>query len=380
MSEKVICKHCVYDSETPGVSFDDNGVCNYCKMNDEIQAQYQTGRPEGLAKFQEIVDEIKRNGKNKKYDCVIGVSGGADSSYLLVKAKEYGLRPLAVHYDNTWNSTIATENITNVLKKLNIDLFTHVVDNKEIDDIYRSFMKSGVPEIDSATDIGLAATLYRAAAKFGVKYVIEGHSYKTEGIAPLGWAYTDGKYIAGIQKKFGTMKIKTFPNMSFFNFIRWTAFMRIRKIRPLWYINYQKEEAKAFLAKEYDWKWYGGHHLENRFNAFGHSYYLPNKFKMDQRKNGYSAHVRSGQMTRDEALKLLTEPPYLEPELLDYLKKRLGFSEQEFADIINGPNKSYKDYKTYKKRFERLRPLFWILYRAKLVPHSFYIKYCHKQK
>ncbi|OJJ19317.1 LPS biosynthesis protein [marine bacterium AO1-C] len=374
------CSRCIYDETIPAIHFDEEGVCNYCRMIEQLEEEYKTGTPEGEQTFFEIVEKIKKAGKNKKYDCVIGVSGGTDSSYMVHKAVEWGLRPLAVHYDNTWNTAIATENIRKVLGKLNIDLYTHVVDNKEADDIFRSFFRANVPDLDCPTDIALAEVLYRAANKYGVKYILEGHSFKTEGVSPLSNSYIDGQYVKTVQKLYGSHKIKTFPNMDFNAFMKWTIFKRIRKIRPLWYIKYSKEEARAMLEKEYGWEYYGGHHLENRMTAIHHSFYNPRKFQVDQRNNSLSAAVRLGIKTRQEALEEYAKYPTIEPELVDYFKKRLNIPEEEFNAIMNGDKKSYKDYKTYKKRFEKLRPLFYILAQSSLVPKSFYIKYCSKSE
>jgi N-acetyl sugar amidotransferase len=374
-----ICSRCIYDSSVPNISFDAAGVCSYCHQIETMEAEYPTGA-EGERRLRQLAEEMKANGKGKKYDAVIGVSGGCDSSYLVHQmVTVYGLRLLAVHFDNTWNSTIATENIHRVTEKLGVDLFTIVVDNKEYDDIYRSFLKSGVKDIDSPTDIGLATTLYKAAEKFGVKYMIEGHSFRTEGIAPLGWVYMDGKYIETIQKRFGTVKLKTFPNLWLKDFLKWMVFGRIKKIRPLYYMDYDKEAAKAMLAETYGWQWYGGHHLENRFTAFVHSYFFPRRWNIDFRIAGYSAYCRNGWMTREEGLQLMREAPHIEPDLVDFVKKRLGYSDAEFEALMNLPRKSYKDYRTYKQTFERMRPFFWLMYKLDLVPKSFYMKFTVKQ-
>ncbi|HRG98816.1 MAG TPA: N-acetyl sugar amidotransferase [Polyangiaceae bacterium] len=373
-----ICTRCIFDTRVGAISFDEEGVCNYCRLMEQLERDYATGTPEGERRFQLIVDEIKAAGKGKKYDCVVGVSGGTDSSYMLYIAIKYGLRPLAVHYDNTWNSAIATENIRKVTKKLNVDLSTHVVDNKEVDDIFKSFFLAGVPELDGPTDIALAEVLYRAAAKYGVKYVLEGHSFKAEGVSPLSACYIDGKYISSVHQRFGKRKMKTFPNMNLPTFLKWIMAYRIQKIRPLWYLPYSKEEAREFLAKEYGWQYYGGHHLENRMTAFHHAYYNPKKFGIDTRNNSLSASVRSGQITREEALKTYSEPGYIEPELLEYFLKRLEFDRDEFERIMAQPAKCYRDYPTNKQTFERMRPLFYVLAKASLVPMSFYIKYCSK--
>jgi N-acetyl sugar amidotransferase len=373
------CTRCVYDQYVPKITFDEQGVCNYCKMIDSVDAIYKAGTMEAAIEFEKIVSEIKEAGKNNKYDVIIGVSGGTDSSYMVYKAIQLGLRPLAVHYDNTWNSSIATENIRKVLQKLNVDLYTYVVDNKEMDDIFKSFLAANVPDLDSPTDLALAEVLYRAASKYNVKYIFEGHSYKTEGISPLGYNYIDGQYIKSVHKQFGTMKMKTFPNMNFFSFMKWIAVKKIKKIRPLWYIDYNKEEARAFLEKEFDWKYYGGHHLENRMTAFYHSYYNPVKYEVDQRNNSLSAMVRSGHMERNAAISEYVQPPHIEDELLAYFLKRMKMSETELDSIVKGPKKTYKDYHTYKQRFEKLRPFFYVLAKANLVPMSFYLKYCFPQ-
>lgn len=376
--KKLICTRCIYDDAVPNISFDGEGVCNYCRQIDALEVEYPTGL-EGEARMQKLVDEMKAAGRGKKYDAIIGVSGGCDSSYLVHQMKEaYGLRLLAAHFDNTWNSTIATENIHNVLDKLGVDLFTIVVDNKEYDDIYRSFFKAGVKDLETPTDIGLATTLYKAAEKFGIKYMIEGHSFRTEGVAPLGWIYMDGKYIESVHKQFGQLPMKSFPNLWLRDQIKWMLFGGIKKIRPLYYMDYDKEAAKKLLTEKYGWQWYGGHHLENRFTAFYHSYFLPTRWDVDFRIAGYSAYCRNGWMSRDQALSLMQEPPHAEEGLLDFVKKRLGFSEEEFDQLMIMPKKTYKDYVTYKKTFERMRPFFWLMYKLDLIPKSFYIKYTVK--
>jgi len=372
-----ICSRCIYDERTPAITFDEEGVCNYCKTFDSLLEEYQTGKPEGEKRMNEIIEEIKKNGKGKKYDCVIGVSGGTDSSFMVYWAVQKGLRPLAVHYDNTWNTSIATENIRKVLGKLKVDLYTHVCDNKEADDIFKAFFVAGVPEIEASTDLALAETMYRAAAKYKVKYVLEGHSFIAEGITPLGKNYFDGKYIKNIHKKYGKLPLKTYPLMTFRNLIKWTTIYRIKKIRPLWYIEYNKEDARVFLENMFGWQYYGGHHLENRMTSFFQSIYCPDKFNIDYRNNSLSALVRAGKMKREQAIYEYYETsPYIEPELLNYFKKRLVLSDEEYNTIMKSPPRYWYEFPTYKKRFERLRPLFYLLMKANLIPRSFYMKYC----
>jgi len=368
------CRRCLYDASVPDLNLDGNGICNYCRMHDQLEVQYPQG-PEGERRLREIVDEVKRAGRRKPYDVIVGISGGCDSSYMLHMAKELGLRPLAVHFDNTWDSTVAVENIENLLSRLDVDLFTYVVDNEEYDDIYRSFLQAGVRDIECPTDIGLAATLNRACDKYGIKYIFEGHSFRTEGFCPVGWLYMDGRYIRSVQKTYGTRPLKTYPNMPMRSMLRWMALSGIKKLRPLYYLDYHKEDAKAMLTSELGWRWYGGHHLENRFTAFYWTYFMPIRFGIDGRLLGYSALVRSGQLDRDEALELINEPVSYDPDLLALVKKRLGFTDEQFEALMSQPIRTYREFATYKKAFERMRPIFWLLAKGERIPRSFYMRY-----
>lgn len=373
-SQVRVCQRCVYDQNVPGITFDAYGICNYCAVHDELDRQYPVG-PAGDAMLRQIAERIHRDGLGKDFDCVVGVSGGCDSSYMLVKMVELGLRPLAVHFDNTWNSPVATQNIYNVLDKLGVELFTYVVNNREYDDLYRAFLLSGVKDIDAPTDIGLTTVLYQAAEKHGVRYIMEGHSFRTEGIAPLGWIYMDGRYIASVHRQFGTRPMDTFPNLWLKDFLRWATVRNIKRIRPLYYIDYHKDSAKALLSRDYGWEWYGGHHLENRFTAFFHTYFLPRRYGIDARALGHAALVRSGQLSREDALRALAEPIAVDPQILALVKKRLSLTDAEYEALMDAPHRHYSDYPTYKATFERMRPLFWLLYRADRVPKSFYMKF-----
>lgn len=370
-----ICSRCIYDTKVPNITFDHEGVCNYCRQIEELEALYPNDE-KGEQELLRLVNEMKAAGKGKKYDALIGVSGGCDSSYLMhLMTKKYGLRLLAVHFDNTWNSTIATENIHCVTDKLGIDLYTHVVDAKEFDDLVLSFLKAGVRDIECPTDIGLATTMNMAAEKYGIKYKIDGHSFRTEGSAPMGWIYMDAKYIQSVHKQYGKVPMKTFPNLWLSKQLKWMLFNQIKSVRPLYYMQYDKEGAKEMLQRDYGWTWYGGHHLENRTAAFFHSYFFPKRWKSDFRIAGYSAYCRDGRMTREEALALMQEEPHIEEGLLTYYKKRLNLSEDEFQHLMTQPKKYYTDFKTYKKTFEKMRPFFYLMAKSGLIPWSFYIKY-----
>jgi hypothetical protein len=376
MPEVTLCSRCIYSSQITGISFDINGVCNFCRQIDVLSLKFGTGLPAGELAWNNIVKEIKRAGRKRKYDCVIGVSGGTDSSYLLLLAKRYGLRPLAVHYDNTWNSAQAAMNIRRVTTTFDIDLWTYVVNNSEVDDIKKSFLLAGVREFDADTDIGYVQVLRSTAAKYKVSYILEGHSFIAEGLSPAGDNYLDGGYVHDVHKRFGKLKPKTFPNLTFFRFLKWTLLFRQKFIRPLWYLSYSKEAAKEDLISTTGWKDYGGHHLENRASAFAHKIYLPQRFGIDYRFLTLAAKVRAGLLTRQDALRAWNIPLGDDLELRKYVCARLGISEIELRDIMALPTRTWRDFKTYKRRFEILRPLFFVLAKKKRVPQSFYEKYC----
>lgn len=374
------CTRCMCDERIPGIRFDSRGECSFCKVHNDLEAQYPIGA-EGDRRLEAMVKEIKEAGRGKPYDLIIGVSGGCDSTYMIYRAKEYGLRPLAVHFDNTWNSAIATQNIYNALKKLDVELFTIVVNNEEYDEMLRSFLHCGTPDIDCPTDIGLAATLFMAAEKFGIQYQWEGHSFRTEGTQPLSYVYMDQRYINSVLTQHGRRKpvsYETYPTLWLGQQLKWMLVSKIRKLRPLYYMDYHKEQAKKFLIKELGWKWYGGHHLENRYTAFLHSYYYPQRYGRDIRVIADSARVRSGQLSREDGLRLIAEPLHPDPQTVEMVKKRLDVSDADLARIIAAPKKTYRDYRTYKETFERMRPFFWAMMKLNRVSASFYIKYTAK--
>ncbi|MGE3193447.1 MAG: HisA/HisF-related TIM barrel protein [Microbacteriaceae bacterium] len=372
-----MCSRCIITSDVPRSGLDDSDVCYYCGLHDSLDAQYPIG-PESRAALEAFAERIKREARanGSAYDCILGVSGGTDSSFLAHTLVQLGVKPLAVHFDNTWNSPTATANIYAVLDKLGIDLETYVVDNTEYDDIYRSFMLAGVKDIEAPTDIGFMGVLYRAAEKHKIKHIVEGHSFRTEGISPMGWLYMDGGYINDVHRRYGRVPTRTFPNMAFGDFLRWSTWNAIERTRPLYWMDYQKEDAKRFLAETYGWKWYGGHHLENRFTAFYHTYFLPKRWGINFRQIELSALVRSGQLDREAAIENFLAPRQGDADIIGLVKKRLEFDDDEFDAVMQLPHRTYREFRTYKKRFERLRPLFWILWKLNRVPKSFYEKFC----
>ncbi|MBC2704239.1 MAG: N-acetyl sugar amidotransferase [Desulfobacula sp.] len=375
-AEITVCKRCIYDSRIPRISFDNEGICDYCRQYDQMMEEYPIGQ-EGEKIIAQEVEQAKDDGRGKPYDIVIGVSGGADSSYMLHLAKKkYGLRVLAAHFDNTYNSRIAVENIDAVLDKLEIDLYTHVVDNIQFQRIYKSFFKASVPEIDTPTDLALATVLYDAAEKYGIKHIWEGHSFRTEGISPAGWFYMDAMYIKRIHEKYGDGNLGNLPVLWLDKWIKWITEDKIKKFRPLYYLDYNKEENKKMLAERYDWQWYGGHHMENRTAYFVNNYYLPNKFGIDLRYSEFSALIRAGMMQRDEALKKIKEKKVFDNDILEEIKKRCEISDFEWNEIMEKPPSHYTEHETYKKTFEEREAFFYKLYQEGYVTKSFYYKFC----
>lgn len=370
------CTRCLYDSTIPGITFDAAGVCSYCQQHDELLIEHPGGEA-GWRALEEIAHGIRRAGRGKPYDVVVGVSGGCDSSYLLHITKErLGLRPLAVHFNNGWNAPVGEQNLKRVVEGLDVDLWEYKVDEDEYNEIVRAFFLAGLPDIEAPADIALAATLYRAAERHGIKHIFDGHSFRTEGMSPLGWLYMDSRYIDSVRRKHGRRgRLPTYPHMHLTTQLRWYVLRRIKKVRPLWHVEHNKEEVKRFLADAYSWQWYGGHHLENRLTAWYHSYWMPRRWGIDQRKNGFSALIRSGQMTREEGLLRLSEDPPMEDGLTEMVCERFGFSPSRMRALLEMEKHTYHEWPTYKQTFERLRPLIGMLARRDLVPMSFYLKY-----
>ena len=366
-----ICSRCVYDTHIPGISFDAQGICNYCHVQEKMERDYPTSDRQ----LDEIVNEIKKSGMGKQYDCVIGVSGGCDSSYLMWKLKEKGLRLLAAHWDNNWNTKTAEENMRKMVKKLNMDFIKIGIGREEYDNLCRSFLKASTADADIPNDIALTTVLYEVADVFNVGYIINGHSFRTEGFTPLGWTYMDGKYIESVHNKFGSVPLKRFPNLVMDRWLNWMTKDKIKRVRALYYIDYQKQKAKEELNEKFGWEWYGGHHAENRYSKFVGNYLWIKKFGIDLRYVEYSALVRSGQMTREEALDKIKKSPTIEEDIIEEVKKRLGLTDEEFEDIMKQPIKTYHDYETYHSYFKKNKAMFKAMMDKNLIPETFYVKY-----
>lgn len=328
-------------------------------------ADYPRGE-KGMADWNKLVAEMKKAGKDKRYDCLIGVSGGVDSSYLLHLATEYGLRPLAVNLDNGFNSEIAVQNIYKVTQKLGIDLETYVINYEEIKDLLKAYMNAGMPWADAPTDRAIKATMYKIAGKEDIKYVIRGNDFRSEGKQPKEWTYTDDRQLGYIHRRFGSgIRLKTYPRLSLIRQIYCGLIQGIKDIRPFYFLPYQKQTAKDLLMREYDWRDYGGHHHENLFTKFVMAYWLPVKFGIDKRVINLSAQVLSGAISRETAITLLDSPSATEEELKklrEYVLKKLDITEETFVDYLKKENKSFKSYPSnYDFLFSNIHYFGWLL-------------------
>jgi N-acetyl sugar amidotransferase len=374
-SANKICTRCLIDDAVAGIEFDVNGECTFCKIHDDLEKKYPLNEKTKNI-LNTLIETIKSKGKNKKYDCIVGISGGRDSTYTLYSAIKLGLRPLAVHFDNGWNSENAVRNIENLCKYLNVDLYTHVANWEEFKDLQKSFLKASVPDAEVPTDWVIFSVLFEQASKHNVKYIIHGHSFRTEGTTPLTWTYMDGKYINSVQNKFGKLKLKSFPIMNLSQYLYYSFFKRIKQVRLLYYLPYNEEHILNMLKEEVGWINYGGKHHESMYTGFFQSYILTRKFNIDKRKLHYSALIRSGQISKIDAMESLKKDPYTGgEETLNYCLKKLDFSEEEFNKIMNLTIKSFQDYDSYYNLIKRLeKPIKWGT-NLGLIPETVYRKY-----
>lgn len=362
-----ICKRCVLDDSVPDIEFNEEGECNYCELHDKLSEAFPNGE-RGKMILDEMFEEIKIDGEGKEYDCVVGISGGVDSTYLIHLAKSYGLRPLAVHVDNGWNSEISVSNIKNSIEKLSVDLYTYVIDWNEMKDILKSFMRASYPWADGPTDVALISALYKVAKENGVKNILVGNNFRTEGRQPSEWTHVDGRIIKHIQKKYGTIKkLKSYPNLSNLDLFNYEILSGIKMVKPLYYLDYDKEKTKKFISKEYGWEDYGGHHHESIFTRYIIGSWLPEKFGIDKRKITFSAQVRSGLRDRDQALEELKEFAYDKKKIeLDkkYIIEKLGFSKDEYEEILKSKNSSFKDFPSYYGLYENIGKYLKFVYKV----------------
>lgn len=359
MSDITVCNNCVMDTTDSKIVFDENGVCDHCiDFETNVKPNWHTDE-RGDAELQAIIEKIKLDGKDRDFDCIIGMSGGADSSYLLhIAVKKYGLRPLVFHVDGGWNSDIAVNNINVMIDKLGLDLYTEVINWEEMKAFQLAYIRAGVPNIDVPQDHAFIATLYNFAAKHKIKYILNGGNISTEVVRnPLEWLYygTDMRQIAAIRKQFCDNPLKTYPFSSVLRHKLYLRYIqRIQVVKPLNYFPYIKDEAMQELADVYGWQPYPQKHFESRFTKFYEGYWLPKKFGYDTRKVQYSSLILTGQMTREDALEKLKHPAIPDEEAkhdFEYIATKLGITVDELQRYFDQPNKTYKDYPNQESMF-----------------------------
>lgn len=371
------CKRCVFDHTVPNLKISENGDCQYCKIHDEMEKEYPKSLQDEKKIF-EIAKIIKNKSKNKKYNCVIGISGGRDSSYLLYFVKKkLNLKPLAVHYDNGFDSDTSVTNILEVCKNLDVDLETVVEDWDSFKKITRSFFLAGVSDPDTPTDIGIFKSMYKVAYREKIPYVFNGHSFRTEGVEPLDWTYMDGKYVKDIHSKFGDGNIDKFNNFTIYDLLKFNIFGRIKTILPLNYISYNYKHVEEVLEKELGWRYYGGHHHESLLTKFVVSVYLPNKFNIDRRRTSLAAMVRSNKISRKEAMNILKEKPKVEneEELVNYILEKLEISPEQYNQILKKKNVNFRDFNSYYNFFKYFNKPAYYAYKLGFIPKLLYLRY-----
>ena len=333
------------------IQFDDQGICNYYYEYLKAESESCLRGEAGKLKLAEIATQIKTSGKGNKYDCIIGLSGGADSTYLALLAKQLGLRPLLVHFDYGWNTELAVQNIENATKLLGFDLYTYVMDWPEFKELQRSYFKASVLDLDVPADHMIFGALFKTASTFNVKYLLSGNNVWTEHTLPKKWNYNkfDLINLKDIHRSFSTVPLKKLPALGVWHYAYYQLVKNIKSVQLLNLLEYNKGLIKKEIIAQLNWRDYGGKHHESIFTRFYQGYILPNKFHIDKRKAHLSNLIFAGQITKDEATKELEEPTYdfqTQKHDKEYVAKKLGFSLTEFNDILQLPNRRHEEFKT----------------------------------
>lgn len=355
------CTRCVMDTTDSEITFDSQGVCNHCRQFNERAGREWFPNEEGRRRWAEMVQQIKASGKGQEYDCILGLSGGVDSSYLALKVHEWGLRPLVMHVDAGWNSELAVANIEAIVKHCGYDLHTHVVDWEDMRDLQLAYLRAAVANQDVAQDHIFFSSLYHFATRNRVRYILSGGNLATEGIFPSAWhgSAMDSVNLKAIHKKYGERKLAKYETISFFDCYLWYPFVKkMRTVRPLNYMPYDKAAALKELEETVGYKPYPRKHGESVFTKLFQNYYLPQKFGMDKRRPHFSSLIVSGQMTRDEVLEKLQEPLYSPAELeidITYFCKKLRISRQEFDELMRAPIHHYTEFPNWDARYRALK-------------------------
>lgn len=361
MKEYQICTRCIMDTSDPDITFDENGVCNHCHDYDWMVEHYGYKGAESDKQLKALVTKIKEECKNDEFDCVLGISGGVDSSYLAYLSNELGLRVLAVHVDGGWNSPVAEDNIKKICDKLNIKLHKMVIDWETMKELQRAYMFSGLANLDIPQDHAIIAASAQFAKQHGVKYSLNGNNLATEGILPSAWGYThsDWKHIKGVYKKCGRgYPLKKYPHDNFMMLHSYFMKVRGRRLEVLNLTPYSQKGAIETLNREYGWQYYGGKHFESVFTRFFQSYYLPAKFGYDKRRAHLASLVVGGEMTREAALDAMDNPNYYPQSQMeedrDYILNKLEISEEEWSRIMAAPIKTAAEYPSNQKLMRAL--------------------------
>ncbi len=345
------------DTSDPDISFDPHGQCNHCTNLLQMRQKWQAHLADSVRALEILVDTIRKAGRGKSHDCILGLSGGVDSSYCAYLLKELGLRPLFVHMDNGWNTEEAVMNIKGLADKLGFDYESYVLDWEEFRDLQLAFLRASVVEAETPTDMGIPGALHRIAARHSIKYIISGGNLATEGILPAHWHYNakDARYLRAVHAQFGTRSLRRFPIFGFGEEAFYKLARGIRIVYPLNYVPFTKEGATKLLTEKLGWTAYGGKHHESLYTRFVQSYLLPVKFGIDYRKATYSSQICDNTLTRDEALVLLEQPVYNATRIdadLDYVAKKLRIPRAELDAIIAAPPMTYRDYRHDERRLK----------------------------
>lgn len=373
MSDTVTtCSNCVMDTSIPGIRFDGGGRCNYCGLHDRMQSSLKTR--EGT--IGTLAEQIRKSGRKAAYDCVVGFSGGTDSTYCLYVARKLGLRPLAVHFDNGFVSPQAVTNIKATADRLDVEVRTVKTNWDGLKSLYRACLEASVPEICLPCEVGVYSALHRVAAEEGVRHIILGLSYKTEGITPLAWHYCDGLYFSDIFKHHGggAAEPRGFDGLGLRSFAKHAFHHKIRTIQlPLYMQDYRDEDIRSELTRELGWGYGGHHHFDCAYKPFV-AHIQARKFNIDYRKVTLSALVRTGQSTRDEALAPLKQIPTATDAEIKHCLDRLGMSVEDLERIMAVPPRSFRDYRSYYPLMTKMKlPLRWLA-RLRIVPETTYEK------
>lgn len=376
-----VCTRCVQDSTVPGINFDGAGVCNFCHLHDKLCEIFPNDE-RGEAFLQKEFDRMKKLGKGKKYDCVVGISGGRDSTYLLWNVvKRWGLRPLAVHFNDGFDNPVAGESMLKGVQKLGVELRTITSDWREGKDLKIDFLKASTPDLNMGTDVGIASSLYGVAAKENIKYILIGQSFRTEGVKPLSWSYFDGDYLRSVHKIFGSVPLRPWKpddpgfNLGVREMFYYTVVKGIKTILPFYSFPYNRKEGEEIIKRELDWVYPGAHYYDDLYHSLI-KYIHRVKFNIDMNMNSDSALVRSGQLEREVALKRAHGVYAIEdPKVIDLCIKRLGLTHQQFEEFMKLPPKTFRDYPTSYPYIRAARLPIKILSSLHLIPKITYLKY-----